>query len=135
MNARHKRWDELMTQNKGQIDVELAQKFLADHWDSYEQKEDADERSLCGHTDRSPRGIPEWAWGPYYPGGAVQGKAADSSMTKNMSFVARAGHSCGEDFIADKFLSSHADYDWMRTVLPNMKGYPWAEFKAGDTAK
>ena len=29
MNARHKRWDELMAQNKGQIDVALAQQFIS----------------------------------------------------------------------------------------------------------
>ena len=60
-NARHKRWEELMAQSKGQIDVEMAKKFLADHWDSYEGKEDRDERSLCGHVANSPRGVPEWA--------------------------------------------------------------------------
>jgi len=132
MNARHKRWDELMAQNKGQIDVDLAQKFLADHWDSYESKEARNERALCGHAEDSPRGVPEWAWGPYHPGGSVQGKAADSTMTKNMTFRARAGHPCGEDFIAQKTLSSHAEFDWMRPVLMDMKGNPWAEFKSGE---
>ncbi len=97
-NARHKRWDELMAKNKGQIDVELAQQFVADHWDAYEAKPGPDERSLCGHGDVSPRGVPDWDWTPYYPGGATSGKAADSTMTKNMEFVARAGHPCGEDF-------------------------------------
>ena len=38
MNARHVRWDQLMDLYKGQIDVAMAQKFLADHWDSYEKK-------------------------------------------------------------------------------------------------
>jgi hypothetical protein len=132
MNARHKRWDELMAQNKGQIDVALAQQFLADHWDSYENKQQANERTLCGHVEDSPRGVPEWDRGPYYPDGAVTGKAADSTMTKNMSFVARAGHPCGEDFIADKFLVSHTEYEWMKPVLTDMKGKPWAEFKSGD---
>ncbi len=133
-NARHKRWDELMTQNKGQIDVELAQQFVADHWDAYEAKPGPDERSLCGHADVSPRGVPDWDWTPYYPGGATSGKAADSTMTKNMEFVARAGHPCGEDFIADKFLASHSEYDWIRPVLKDMKGNPWAEFKSGEKA-
>ncbi len=134
MNARHKRADELMAQYRGQIDVEVAQKFLADHWDSYEGKERPNERSLCGHIEDSPRGIPEFGHGPYYPDGAVQGKAADSAMTKNMEFMARAGHPCGEDFIADKFLASHPEYDWMRPVLKDMKGNPWAEFKSGERA-
>lgn len=134
MNARHKRWDELMAKNKGQIDVALAQQFLADHWDSYQNKQEANERTLCGHLEDSPRGIPAWDRTPYYPDGAVTGKAADSTMTKNMSFVARAGHPCGQDFIADTFLAAHPEYDWMRPSLKDMKGNAWAEFKTSDRA-
>ena len=134
MNARHKRWDELMAQNKGQIDVTLAEQFLADHWDSYQKKQQADERTLCGHLEDSPRGMPDWDRTPFYPDGAVTGKTADSSMAKNMSFVARAGHPCGEDFISDKFLAAHSEYNWMRPVLKDMKGNPWAEFSSGEKA-
>ena len=132
MNARHKRWDELMAQNKGQIDADLAQKFLADHWDSYENKQVRDERTLCGHGADSPRGVPEWAWAPYNPGGSVTAKAADSSMVQNMSFRARAGYPCGADFIKDTFLKEHPEYEWERPVLQDMKGNPWAEFKSGE---
>ncbi|MGB8769942.1 MAG: C45 family peptidase [Candidatus Korobacteraceae bacterium] len=131
-NARHKRWEELMAQSKGQIDVGMAKAFLADHWDSYESKEDRDERSLCGHVDNSPRGVPEWQWPPYSPGGAVTAQAADSTMAKNMSLQARAGYPCGEDFIADTFLKEHPEFDWQRPILKDMKGNPWADFKAAD---
>ena len=132
MNARHKRWDELMAQNKGQIDLVLAQQFISDHHDSYQNKQEANERTLCGHMEDSARGIPQWDRTPYYPDGAVTGKAADSSMTKNMSFVARAGHPCGQDFTADTFLTAHPEYAWMKPVLKDMKGNPWAEFKISD---
>jgi hypothetical protein len=132
MNARHKRWDELMAQNKGQIDIVLAQQFIADHQDSYQNKQEANERTLCGHLEDSPRGMPAWDRAPYYPDGAVTGKVADSTMTKNMSFIARAGHPCGQDFIADTFLTAHPEYDWMKPVLKDMKGNPWAEFKISD---
>ena len=133
MNARHKRWDELMAQNKGQIDVALAQKFLADHWDTYEGKDDRNYRGLCGHGKTRRAACPHGRE-PVHPDGAVTGKAADSTMARNMSFRARAGHPCGEDFIADKFLASHAGYDWMKPVLQDMKGNPWAEFKIADKA-
>jgi hypothetical protein len=33
-------------------------------------------------------------------------------MAKNMTLQARAGHPCGEDFIADKFLKEHPQFDW-----------------------
>lgn len=130
-NARHVRWDQLMQENKGRIDVALAQKFLADHYDSYEKKEDPNERTLCGHVEDSPRGIPEWGWGKFHPGGTMQGKAMDASMQKNMSFVARYGHNCGTDFIAATFLKAHPEYSWQKPYLEDMKAGPWTAFKTG----
>jgi len=132
MNARHLRWNQLMDQHKGQIDIEMAQKFLADHFDTYEMKEDPNERTLCGHGQHSPRGIPEWDDPPYYPGGAVTAQAADSTLAKNMSLTARAGYPCGVDFIAEPFLKEHPAFEWQKPVLQDMKGNPWAEFKAGE---
>ena len=72
-NARHARWLQLMEQNKGKIDAAAAQRFLADHFDTFENKIDPDERSLCGHIDKSARGDLPWV-GPYSPTGrgAVQ---------------------------------------------------------------
>lgn len=130
-NARHIRWDELMKENKGRIDVALAEKFLADHYDSFQKKVEPNERTLCGHVEVSPRGIPEWDWGPYRPAGTVQGKAMDASMQKNMSFVARYGHNCGTDFIAADFLKQHPEYSWQKPHLQDMKAGPWTAFKAG----
>ena len=132
MNARHVRWDQLMDQYKGQIDVTMAQKFLGDHYDSYEKKEDPNERTLCGHGSQSPRGVPEWGNPPYYPDGAVTGQAADSTMARNMSFTARAGYPCGADFVAEPFLKEHPEFDYQKAYLQDMKGNPWAEFKAGE---
>jgi hypothetical protein len=132
MNARHVRWDQLMDQYKGQIDIAMAQKFLADHYDTYDKKEGPNERSLCGHIAVSPRGVPEWNQPPFEPGGAVTAQAADSSMAKNMSFSARAGYPCGESFVAEPFLKEHPEFDYQKPVLQDMKGNPWAEFKAGE---
>jgi hypothetical protein len=131
-NARHVRWEELMKENKGKIDVHMAEMFLSDHFDSYEQKEDADERTLCGHADVSSRGIEVWDWNPFYPGGAVQGKASSSDMADRMELVARAGHPCGEDFHAKEFLEHHPEYAWQAPLLHDMKAGPWTDFKSGD---
>lgn len=134
MNARHVRWEELMKQYKGNIDVEMAEQFLSDHMDSFEKPEQSqpDERSLCGHVDASPRGAKEWGWEPYNPGGAVQGKATDSTMTASMSFVARAGHPCGADFLAEDFLQRHPEFDWQKPLLHDMKAGPWTTFRTGE---
>jgi hypothetical protein len=130
-NARRARWDELLKEHKGKIDVELAQKMIGDHEDSFEKKEDPDERTLCGHTDASSRGVDVWAWGPYYPGGAVQGKATDATMAKEMRLTARMGHPCGGDFLAKPFLAAHPEFTWQEPYLRDMLGHPWTEFRSG----
>jgi hypothetical protein len=137
MNARHARADELVQHAKGTIDVEMAEGFLADHFDSFEktsshvEKVQPNERSLCGHVDASPRGVKQWGWDAYNPGGAVQGKATDSKMAANMSFVARAGHPCGADFVAADFLEQHPEYSWQKPLLRDMKAGPWTKFQSG----
>src|ERR1700730_14686043 len=81
-NARRVRWEQLLDEHRGKIDVALAQQMLGDHLDTFENKQDANERVLCGHVDASQRGVSIWAWGAAYSGGAVQGTAAASSMAK-----------------------------------------------------
>jgi len=136
MNARHVRADELMKEARGKIDVKIAEQFLADHADSFESdKPQSDERSLCGHVDVSPRGVKEWGWDAYNPGGAVQGKATDSKMAATMSFVARAGHPCGADFLAADFLEHHPEFSWQKPLLRDMKAGPWTTFQAGQKAE
>ena len=130
-NARRVRWEELMKESKGKIDVKMAERFMADHYDSYQKKVDPDEHSLCGHGDLSPRGEPVWEWGPYYPGGAVQGKVMDAAMAKAMSFYAHMGHPCGRDFLAAPFLKAHPEFAWEAPLLRDMKAGPWTLFKVG----
>lgn len=131
-NARRERWHQLLEQNKGKIDAAMAEKFLSDHFDSYEKKEDADGRSLCGHVENDPSGIKAWDWAPYHPGGAVQGKVTDAKMAAQMTLWARAGHPCGGDFKAASFLEKHPEFDWQKPVLPDMIAGPWTSFKAGE---
>lgn len=133
-NTRHRRWDHLMAQYKGKIDAHLAQQFEADHFDAYTHKQGPTERTLCGHVDISPRGIPEWGYPPFNPGGAINAKAADSAMVSHMSFFARSGRPCGEDFLVGPFLAKHPQFDWQKPVLGDMKGNPWASFKSDDHA-
>jgi hypothetical protein len=135
MNARHVRAEEMVERAKGTIDVEMAEGFLADHYDSFEKKEQPDERSLCGHVDASPRGVAQWERPPYSAEGAVQGKATDSAMTAKMSFVARAGHPCGADFNAADFLENHPEFSWQKPLLHDMKAGPWTRFQSGETGQ
>jgi len=133
-NARHVRLDEIMKDSKGQIDVAMAEKILSDHHDSYLSKDTPDGRTLCGHVDLDPSGVPAWSEAPFAPHGAVEGKAMDSTMAQQMSFVARAGHPCGSNFNAKEFLKAHPEFSWEEPVLKDMNSGPWTVFKAGETA-
>ena len=126
-NARHVRWEQLMAQFKGKIDVEAAQRFLADHYDTYQKKDEPDERSLDGHIDLSSRGSAPWQ-PPYGIAGAVQNKVADATLAKNMSFTAAAGHACGMNFKAAEHLQQHPEFGWEKTLLRDMDAYPWTTF-------
>ena len=128
-NARHVRWDQLMAENKGKIDLAMAQKFMGDHYDSYLKKDSPSERTLCGHVDLSPRGMGDWQK-PYGIAGAVQNKAADSAMAEKLMFTAAAGHACGRDFKASAHLKAHPEFAWEKPYLRDMNAYPWTTFQA-----
>jgi hypothetical protein len=130
-NARRTRWEQLMAENKGKIGAETAKKMESDNFDIIEKKAGPNERSLCGCVDQSPRGIPEWDWEKYYPGGTVQAKAMDGPMIGKMQLWAAMGHPCAPDFQAADFLRRHPEYEWMRGLLQDMKTQPWTMFTSG----
>ena len=132
-NARRVQWEEYMKEYKGQIDVELAEKFLGDHHDSFTHQATADNRTLCGHVDAAKDGMSD-NWGPYYPAGAVQGKITDSDLAAKMTLIAHAGHPCGEDFLAKPFLAEHPEFAWQTPILRDMKAGPWTKFSSGEQA-
>ena len=132
MNARHVTWERKIASSKGQIDVNLAEEFLANHDDSYSGKVTPDARTLCGHIDADSHGVPEWGDAPYYPDGAVTGKVTDSDLAANLSLIARAGHPCGEDFVAAPFFAAHPEFNYLKPILKDMKAGPWTKFNAGE---
>ncbi len=131
-NARRVSAEKRIEDARGRIDVAIAEQFLAAHEDSYTGKVNPDSRSLCGHIDRDPRGVPEWGDGPYYPDGAVTGKVTDSDLAAKIGLIGHAGHPCGEDFIAAPFLAAHPEYSYLKPILKDMPSGPWTEFTAGE---
>jgi len=131
-NARRVTWEKKIAGAKGRIDVELAEQFLADHDDSFTGSVNAASRSLCGHIDKDPKGVPEWDDGPYYPDGAVTGKVTDSELAASVSLIGHAGHPCGEDFLAAPFLAAHPEYSYLKPILQDMPSGPWTKFSAGE---
>ncbi|HEY3135416.1 MAG TPA: C45 family peptidase [Blastocatellia bacterium] len=127
-NARHRRWDDLMRLNKGKIDITLAKKFEADHYDVVRKREVGSANTLCGHVEADERGAPEWDWKGFYPGGTVNAKVADSELAGGMSLWASAGHPCGSNFKLEAFLKSHPEYAWQREIAGDMPSGSWTIF-------
>ncbi len=122
--VRHRRWDQLMAENKGKIDVEAGKRFETDHYDIITKEIDPNERTICGHIDKSSRGLKGWQ-GPFGPAGAAEAKVADSAMAEKLSFAAGAGHPCGVPFNVKPFLKEHPEYAWQASELEDIKANSW----------
>jgi hypothetical protein len=130
MNARHMRAEQFIKEHYGKLDTALAEAYLSDHFDSFENKTDPGKRSLCGHEETSPVGEKVWGDPPFTPSGAVTGKVADSGQTANLSFIGRSGHPCGQDFKVAPLLAAHPEFAWQKPILHDMIAGPWTPFTA-----
>lgn len=128
--ARRVRWKQLMKENAGKIDINLAEVFESDHFDTYLGKDIPGQRSLCAHWELDPQFYTSDT--PFSPDGTLDGKVIDSQMAKQMSFVARWGSSCGIAFDANAFLEEHPQFEWMRGLLKDRPTQPWTIFKSGE---
>jgi len=134
--ARRERWKQLMGKHCGKIDVEIAKRMLADHYDVYLERENPGSRTICGHFELDdgsvPGSIPAYL-GAYYPAGAVDGKVVDSDMARNWQFWAKWGSSCEIGFDAEKFLDQHTQYDWLDGYLGDLPAEPWTVLSTKET--
>ncbi len=128
---RRARWNALMDQYKGKVDIKSAKAFLGDHHDQVRSIDKACGSSLCGHFDLDERkGFAAMLGPDWTPAGSVQGKAIDADLARNMSFWAHYGHPCGEDFMVQPFLRLHPEFSWELPYLTDMKSQPWTLFSA-----
>jgi hypothetical protein len=130
--ARRVRWKQLMRENVGKIDLALAKRFEADHFDSYRGRFQPSARTLCGHFELDPEADKPWPGVPFGCCGTVDSKVVDASLARQMSFAARWGSACGTPFIARKYLEAHPQFDWMDGILKDRPAEPWAVFRAGE---
>jgi hypothetical protein len=126
--VRKARWEQLMEEYKGYIDVEDGKLFEADHVDLATGKSGSNSNVLCGHVDEDPKGTPEFSWAPFSPAGSVQGKVTSSALAREMKMWAHMGHPCGRDFIAAEFLAKHPEFSWQKPYLRDLKAQPWTLF-------
>ncbi|MBI5020840.1 MAG: phospholipase [Ignavibacteriales bacterium] len=128
--ARRVRWNQLMKEYKGKINLETAKLFEADHFDTYLKMNNPGGRSLCGHDELDPRYSSDGT--PYDAGGSIDGKVLDATIAKEMSFAGRWGSSCGTPFDAKKYLEVHPQFGWMSGLIKDRPSQPWVVFKSGD---
>jgi hypothetical protein len=129
--ARMVRLGELMDENKGKLNIEIAKKIIADHYDVYLKKENNPcSRTVCSHYDLDAREYMSQADRPkpYAPHGAVDGIVCDTNLAKNMSFIGRFGNSCGIPFIAEEFFKEHRQYEKFEPYIKDRPTQPWTEF-------
>jgi Phospholipase B len=131
--SRRVRWNQLLTQNYGKIDVELGKQMLADQYDVYLNKINPGSRTIEGHYELDAReyltinGRP-----PYQPMGAVDGKITDSTMAARLMLSARWGNASGTPFDAAAFLAAHPQWSWLQGYLYDRPTQPWTDFTAGE---
>ncbi len=130
--ARRVRWKQLMKQYAGQIDLARAERFEADHFDTWRGKVQPGGRTLCGHFDLDPDPAGSWPGVPYGCSGTVDAKVVDAALAQRMAFAARWGSACGTPFRAHRFLEAHPQFDWMTGLLKDRPREPWTTFHAGE---
>ena len=128
--ARRVRWKQLMKEYAGRIDMALAKRFEADHFDTWRGKVRPGARSLCGHFDLDPVGQGHDV--PFDCSGTVDAKVVDAAMVKQLAFAARWGSACGASFHAGKFLAAHPQFEWLTDLLQDRPSQPWTIFRAGE---
>jgi len=130
--SRRVRWKQLMGESAGKIDLALARRFEADHFDSYRGRIQPSARTLCGHFDLDPEADKPWPGVPFGCCGTVDSKVVDASLAKQMAIEARWGSACGIPFVARKYLAAHPQFDWMEAILKDRPAQSWATFHAGE---
>jgi hypothetical protein len=119
-----------MDEYKGKLNIDIAQRILADHYDVYLHKENPCSRTVCAHYELDAREYmsdpsrPK----PFQPRGALDGNVCDSTMAKNMSFSLRWGDSCGTPFYKDTFCNEHREWAYLRPYLNDRPQEPWTTF-------
>jgi hypothetical protein len=129
--ARMVRLGDLMDLHKGKINLNIAKKIIADHYDVYLERENPCSRTICSHYDMDAREYmsQESRPKPYAPRGAVDGIVADTNGIKRMEFVAIFGNSCGMEFDSALFFKKHRQYEKFKDYVKSRPSQPWTSFR------
>jgi len=129
--ARRVRWEQMLNQHKGAIDVEIGKTMIADTFDPYLGFNNPNSRTICSHIDAEPsangEGVP-----PYMPFGSVDGKVASADDVAKVSFWGRMGRADGVAFDAEEHFRQHPQWAWQRGYLADRPSQPYVYFDNGE---
>ena len=125
--ARNIRLDALLNHKYyGKIDIEVAKRVLADHYDvQVERDRHPSSRTICNHYFMDPT-----TDSPNYPHSSIDGKVVDSRMAKAMTFSGRWGSSCGMAFSVKDHLHAYPEYRSWKKYLVDLPSQPWTTIKS-----
>jgi hypothetical protein len=129
--ARYVRLTELMDEHKGKLNIDIAKKIIADHYDVYLHKEDNPcSRTVCSHYELDAREYMSQADRPkpFSPHGAVDGSVVDSNLAKEMKMIMRYGNSCGIPFVAKEYFKKHIQWRNFEPYVFDRLTQPWTTF-------
>jgi hypothetical protein len=135
--ARRVRLADLMDENKGKLNIEVAQRIIGDHYDIYLHKENPCSRTICSHYEMDAREYmsdptrPK----PYQPRGALDGNVCDTTLAQKMSLSLRWGNSCGIPFNKSSFCSEHREWAYLKDYLEDRPQQPWTTFTITNHSK
>jgi len=124
--ARKVRLTELMEMHRGKLDIVIASKIIADHYDVYLKKTVLSDRGICKHSEYDDASIsPDAHSRPFNLRGAFDGAVTDSKNARNMSMFMRFGSSCGTPFNAAETCNKHPQWKHLLPYLKNRPRQPW----------
>lgn len=119
---RRLRWHTLLTKYSGQVDVELAKRFLGDTHDQANNTDGASGNTLCGRIDAELFG-------------AMNSKVVDSDMAEKFSFWAKMGFSDGSTFSATDYFKDSSARAELKPFLHDILDQSWLVFPPAETLR
>lgn len=129
--------DDLMTENKGKIDIHVAKQIISNHYDVYLNKINPCSRTICSHyelDDRKYMSDPARPL-PYQPRGALDGCVIDATQASKMSFELKYGSSCDIEFNADVFFEKNKQWKQYQPYIFSRPLQDWTVFSITDDYK
>jgi hypothetical protein len=128
--SRRVRLNDLIDKHKGKLNINIAKNIISDHYDVYLNKENPCSRTVCSHYELDKREFMSQSDRPvpFSPRGAVDGIVCDSTLARNMSFVAKYGSSCDIAFDREAFCNKHRQWIHLKPYLNDRPAQPWTTF-------